>query len=189
MDGFFLHDIVRTRAIFSWLVRYNSCITLKVIQYYINKNHSRYIHLMSNLRPIHFHTKRLYVHMFDTPLSMAENLSSANHFRNFPRQKKVISLWSKMQILPFYFVGQAFAWSDIWEIVSFSPLCRGYRRVRLATHLRTLYFRRFSPLRDVIWRQPDQVNTGCLSKYIKYILDATFSRWLTFLTKIYQYFW
>ncbi len=40
----------------------------------------------------------------------------------------------------------------------FSPLCRAYRRACLATHMRTLYFRRFSPLRDVMWRQPDQVN-------------------------------
>ncbi len=40
----------------------------------------------------------------------------------------------------------------------FSPLCRAYQCVRLATHMSTLYFRRFSPLRDVIWRQPDQAN-------------------------------
>ena len=44
---------------------------------------------------------------------------------------------------------------------SFSPLWRAYRHERLATHIRTLYFRQFSPLRDVIWRnwrQPHQVN-------------------------------
>ncbi len=40
----------------------------------------------------------------------------------------------------------------------FSPLCRAYRLARLATHMRTLYFRQFSPLRDEMWRQPDQVN-------------------------------
>ena len=32
-----------------------------------NIKHSRYIHLMSNFLPIYFHTKRLYVHMFDIP--------------------------------------------------------------------------------------------------------------------------
>ncbi len=29
------------------------------------KHSSTYIHLMSNFLSIHFHTKRLYVHMFD----------------------------------------------------------------------------------------------------------------------------
>ena len=40
----------------------------------INIGHSRYIHLMSYSWSTHFHTKRLYVHMFDTvdtPLSYA----------------------------------------------------------------------------------------------------------------------
>ncbi len=40
----------------------------------------------------------------------------------------------------------------------FSPLYRAYRRVRLATHMRILYFQPFSPSCDVIWRQADQVN-------------------------------
>ncbi len=40
----------------------------------------------------------------------------------------------------------------------FSPLCRAYRCARLATRMRTLHFRRFSPSCDVIWRQPDRVN-------------------------------
>ena len=44
------------------------------------------------------------------------------------------------------------------KLSPFPPLCRAYRRVRLATHMRTLYFRRFSSLRDIIWRQPGQVN-------------------------------
>ncbi len=71
--------------------------------------HSRYTHLMSNFSSIHFHAKRLYVHLFDilvvdTPF-MEEDWSSANFFRNFPRQKKVLCKWSKMQILRFYFNG------------------------------------------------------------------------------------
>ncbi len=32
----------------------------------------------------------------------------------------------------------------------FSPLYRAYWLVRLATHMRTLFFQRFSPLHDVI---------------------------------------
>ncbi len=32
---------------------------------FTNIIHSRYIHLMSNFLSIHFHMKRLYVHMFD----------------------------------------------------------------------------------------------------------------------------
>ncbi len=62
-----------------------------------NIKHSRYIHLMSNFLSIRFPTKRLYVHMFDivhTPLVMEENWLSANCFRNFPRQKKVLCVWS-----------------------------------------------------------------------------------------------
>ncbi len=31
-----------------------------------NIKHNRYIHLMSNFSSIHFHTKRLYVHIIDT---------------------------------------------------------------------------------------------------------------------------
>ena len=37
---------------------------------------------------------------------MKEDWSSANHLRNFPRQKKALCVWSKMQILHFYFVLQ-----------------------------------------------------------------------------------
>ncbi len=40
------------------------------------------------------------------PLVMEEDWSSAHHFRNFPRQKKVLCLWSEMWILHFYFVGR-----------------------------------------------------------------------------------
>ena len=39
-----------------------------------NIKHSRYSHLMSNFRPIHFHTKRLYVHMLDISLSYRRGL-------------------------------------------------------------------------------------------------------------------
>ncbi len=62
----------------------------------------------------------------------------------------LIKLWFMYPII--------FAWSDISlrEIVLFFPLCRAYRCVHLATHMRTLYFWWFCPLRvpcDVIWRQ------------------------------------
>ncbi len=41
----------------------------------------------------------------------------------------------------------------------FSPSCRAYRCVRLATHICVhCIFGDFSPLRDVMWRQPDQAN-------------------------------
>ncbi len=39
---------------------------------------------------------------------MEEDWSSANHFRNFLRQKKVLCVSCKMQILRFYFVEQIF---------------------------------------------------------------------------------
>ncbi len=56
--------------------------------------HSRYIHLMSNFLSIHFHTKRLYVHMFDIVdiLSwvMEDYWSSANHLRNFSDNRKYL---------------------------------------------------------------------------------------------------
>ena len=42
-----------------------------------NIKHSRYIHLMSDFLSIHFHTERLYVHMFDvvdTPFSYGRGL-------------------------------------------------------------------------------------------------------------------
>ena len=37
---------------------------------------------------------------------MEEDWSFANHIRNFPRQKEVLCMWSKKQILHFHFVGQ-----------------------------------------------------------------------------------
>ncbi len=48
--------------------------------------------------------------MFDmVDLVMEEYWVSANFFRNFPRQKKVLYILSKMHILCFYFVGQKYA--------------------------------------------------------------------------------
>ena len=51
------------------------------------------------------------------PLVMGEEWSSANHFWNFPRQKKVFCVWSKMQILRvfFYFMGQNCGWTIVRE--------------------------------------------------------------------------
>ena len=62
---------------------------------------------------------------------MGEHSSSANFFRNFQRQKKILCVWSKMDILCFYFVGQNwietfitgvtvphFAWPDLFDCSS-----------------------------------------------------------------------
>ncbi len=64
---------------------------------------------MSNFLSNHFHTKRLYVHMFDiadTAFSYGRGSTVCWSLQDFPRQKKVLCVWSKMQILHFYFVGQ-----------------------------------------------------------------------------------
>ncbi len=49
----------------------------KVKMQYLHMKQSRYIHLMSNFSSIHFHTERMYVHMFDMvdtpPLILEEN--------------------------------------------------------------------------------------------------------------------
>ena len=57
---------------------------------------------------------RLYVLMFDIVDTwvMEEHWLSANFSRKFPRQKKVL-VWSKMHILPLYFVGQIW-WLATW---------------------------------------------------------------------------
>ena len=50
---------------------------------------------------------------------MEEHWSSAYFFRNFPRQKKVLSVWPTMHILCFYFVGQSCAdgkWWQLWKL-------------------------------------------------------------------------
>ncbi len=63
----------------------------------------------------------------------------------------------KYGLTQFYFVYAAFPWSDIWEVLSYSPfvmlhcLC-----ARITIHMCTLWW--CSLLRDVIWCQPDQVN-------------------------------
>ena len=57
-----------------------------------------------------------------------------------------------------------------------------YQHVRLATHVRTLYFRRFSPLRDIIWRQPDQVNKICIVYGIAGMFYG-YSQWSTRSTR------
>ncbi len=41
-------------------------------------------------------------------------------------------------------------------------LCCAYHCARIATHMRTLYFQRFSPLLDIIWRQSDQANASVI---------------------------
>ena len=107
---FYAHDFTITFAT-SFLPRSllysNVCLSLFVST---NIKHRRYIHLMSNFSSIHFHIKMLYMHMFDIAeyslYFMEEDWSSPNHFRNFLRQKKVFCMWSKMQVLRFYFVGQ-----------------------------------------------------------------------------------
>ena len=52
---------------------------------------SRYIHLMSNLSSIHFHTKRLYVHMFDivdTSFSYGRGLIVCSSLQEFSKTKE-----------------------------------------------------------------------------------------------------
>ncbi len=57
----------------------------------INIKLSRYIHLMSNFSSIHFHTKRLYVHMFDivdTPFSYRRQLIVCSSLQEFSKTKE-----------------------------------------------------------------------------------------------------
>ena len=65
---------------------------------------------MSNFMSIHFHTKRLFMHIvdiIDISFSYWKKIDRLLiHFRNFLKQKKVLCVSSKMQILRFYFVGQ-----------------------------------------------------------------------------------
>ena len=65
-------------------------------------------------------------------------------------------------------------WAQIREvghpgIVQIFPLCLpfvvAYQCARLATHMRTLRSWRFSPLCDVVWRQPDQENGNGVAFY------------------------
>ncbi len=53
--------------------------------------------------------------MVELPLVMEEHWSSANFFRNFLRQKKVVCMKSEMQILRFYLVRQN------WHNLSLTP--------------------------------------------------------------------
>ncbi len=58
-----------------------------------NIRYSRYIHLMSNFSSIHFHTKRLYVHMFDTldtPFSYGIGLIVCSSLQEFSKTKESI---------------------------------------------------------------------------------------------------
>ncbi len=66
-----------------------------------NIKHCRYIHLMSDFLLIHFHTKRLYVYVYmfdivDTQFSYGRGLIVSSSLREFPRQKKVLCMWSEM---------------------------------------------------------------------------------------------
>ncbi len=56
-----------------------------------NIKHSRYIHLMSNILSIHFHTKRFYVHMFDivdTLFSYGRGLIICSSLQEFSKTKE-----------------------------------------------------------------------------------------------------
>ena len=56
-----------------------------------NIKHSRYIHLMSNFLSIRFHTKRLYVHMFDivdTPFRYGRGLIICSSLQKFSKIKE-----------------------------------------------------------------------------------------------------
>ncbi len=71
------------------------------MQYLQNIKHSRYIHLMSNFLSIHFHTKRLYVHMFDivdTPLSYGRGLIVCSSLQEFWKTKES-TLWGRDAII------------------------------------------------------------------------------------------
>ncbi len=47
---------------------------------------------------------------------MEEHSSSANFFRNFPRQKKVLCVWSTIHIPRFYVVRQLSRYEDMEDI-------------------------------------------------------------------------
>ncbi len=78
-----------------------------------NIKHSRYIHLMSNFSSIHFHAKRLYVHMFDivdTPFSYGRGLITCYSLQEFSKTKEStkcdpkcrycsFTLWGKVPVL------------------------------------------------------------------------------------------
>ncbi len=51
---------------------------------------------------------------------MEEDWSSANHFRNFQRQKKVLCVWCKMQIL--CFCGAELLWCVAWDFYQESSI-------------------------------------------------------------------
>ncbi len=56
-----------------------------------NLRYSRYIHLMSNFSSIHFHTKRLYEHMFDivdTAFSYGRELIVCLSLQEFSKTKE-----------------------------------------------------------------------------------------------------
>ncbi len=56
-----------------------------------NIKHSRYIHLMSNCSSIHFHTKKLYLHMFDavdTPFSYGKGFIVCASLQEFSKTKE-----------------------------------------------------------------------------------------------------
>ncbi len=75
---------------------------------------SRYIHLISNFSSIHFHTKRLYVHMFgiiDTSFSYVRGLIVCSSLQEFSKTKRknsacdpkcrycVFTLWGRISML------------------------------------------------------------------------------------------
>ncbi len=65
----------------------------------------------------------------------------------------------------------------------FSPLCRAYRCVHLATHMHTLYFRRFFPFawRNVTSAQPSEYEHKLSPSSL--VTDQEFTSWVQFITQ------
>ena len=76
---------------------------------------------MSNFSSIHFHTKRLYVHMFDTPVSYRGGLITLG---SFPDKRKysacdrycVFTLWRRVEVISI----------NIYRIGIIFPVNRGF---------------------------------------------------------------
>ncbi len=79
--------------------------------------------------------------MYLIPLVMEERWSSANFFTNFPKQKKVLSVWSKMHILRFTFCGRnlkyQWPWFTTYNFCSKGSIFKrsGYQLVNLLTRM------------------------------------------------------
>ncbi len=108
-ESWFLKKIWRN---YHWYITVNLPHKVKM-QYLQNIKHSRYIHLMSNFSSIHFHAKRLYVHMFDivyTPFSYERGLMVCSSLQEFSKTKEESTLhviWN---------AGTAFLW-PLWALL------------------------------------------------------------------------